>query len=157
MFSPQTVHKQTNHSKGEFVNRLDKTNTINDLENQNKLLKKAIKCRRSPKLLHQYMALHWYRQNNLNQFEDVGARMMVFLLDLKKLYPGFVDGNIQKGLELKEIDPPRPTPQDDNPSLCGSEDFEELEMLEEFIDSINVSIDDAIYDEPDEVLPEDFF
>jgi len=30
MFPLQTVHKQTNHSKGEFVNRLNKTNTINE-------------------------------------------------------------------------------------------------------------------------------
>jgi len=58
---------------------------------------------------------------------------------------------------LKEIDPPRLTAQDDNPSLCGSEDFEELEMLEELVDSFNVSIDDAIYDEPDEVLSEEIF
>jgi len=40
MFSAKTVHKQTNHSKGEFVSKADQTNTINDLENQNKLLKK---------------------------------------------------------------------------------------------------------------------
>lgn len=36
-------HKRTNRRKGEFVSKDDKTNTINDLENQNKLLKKSLK------------------------------------------------------------------------------------------------------------------
>lgn len=47
MLAPDTVHLQTNHSKGEFVCKSDSQNTINDLENQNKLLKKAILCRRT--------------------------------------------------------------------------------------------------------------
>lgn len=31
---------------------------------------------------------------------------MQFLKDIKKVYPGFVNGEIQDGLELKSLDPP---------------------------------------------------
>lgn len=55
LFSSDAVHLKTNHSRGEFVSKVDPTNTINDLEKQNRLLKKTILCRR-PKFLHQYMA-----------------------------------------------------------------------------------------------------
>ena len=34
IFGPNTVHKTTNHSKGEFVGRGNKSNTINDLESE---------------------------------------------------------------------------------------------------------------------------
>ncbi|KAK0156861.1 hypothetical protein PV327_011569 [Microctonus hyperodae] len=85
----------------------DKTgNTINDLENQNKLFKKSIACRKIPKLLHQYMALFWYRRNVLKKFDDDGSQNMQFLLDIKRVYPGYVNGNLQEGLMLKEIDSP---------------------------------------------------
>lgn len=40
LFADGTLHLQTNHSKGEYVDRHNPRNTINDLENQNKLLKK---------------------------------------------------------------------------------------------------------------------
>lgn len=46
MFDAGCVHLSTNHSKGEYVDKANPINTINDLENQNKLLKKAIVCRR---------------------------------------------------------------------------------------------------------------
>jgi len=74
----------------------------------------------------------------------------MFLLNIQKVYPGVIDGNMGRGLQLKEIDPHRPIPEDDNlrtPSLCGSEEFEELEMLQDFVDSIDISIDEAVNDE----------
>lgn len=103
-----TVHLTTNHSIGEYVSKDDSSNTINDLENQNKLLKRSILCRRSPKLLHQYMALHYYRQQHLEREykNDTGSQIMQFLLDCKRVYPGVVDGERVAGLELMEIDPP---------------------------------------------------
>lgn len=93
----------------------DSTNTINDLENQNKLLKNSIVCRRSTKLLHQYMALHFYRQNVLTDYkDDLGSQIMTFLLDIKKVYPGYVNGELSEGVHLKEIDPPTAESEDFN-------------------------------------------
>lgn len=108
LFTEGTVHLQTDHSKGEYVSCNNPRNTINDLENQNKLLKRSILCRRTPKLLHQYMALFQYRKHYLEKEykNDAGSQIMQFLLDIKKVYPGVTDGVIKEGLELKEIDPP---------------------------------------------------
>lgn len=75
LLKPGAVQLSTNHSKGEYVSKTDKNNTINDLEYQNRLLKKAMVCRKSIKLVEQYMALHYYRTNHLEN-------------DVKKVYPG---------------------------------------------------------------------
>ena len=72
------VHKSTNHKKGEFVDKNDKTNTINSLENQNKLLKKAVKNRRSEKGIQQHMAVHFYRRMRLNHLPTLGERVFLF-------------------------------------------------------------------------------
>lgn len=105
MFGADTVHLSTNHSKGEYVSKEDPSNTINDLENQNKILKRTILCRKTPKLIHQYMALLYYRQQLLEKDykDDLGSQIMQFLLDIKSVYPGIVDG--QRQAELQEIDP----------------------------------------------------
>ncbi|KAL7293178.1 hypothetical protein TKK_0013326 [Trichogramma kaykai] len=87
MFSSDTVHLQTNHSIGEYV---DQFNPM-----------------KSSKLLHQYMALYFYRQVKLSEYKnDLGSQLMQFLLDINTVYPGIVNGVIQEGLTLKEIDPP---------------------------------------------------
>ncbi|GIX70117.1 hypothetical protein CDAR_312561 [Caerostris darwini] len=39
---PGVIHKTTNHSKGEFVAKDDKSNTINPLENENKHFKRSL-------------------------------------------------------------------------------------------------------------------
>lgn len=108
LFGDGTVHLATNHSIGEYVNKEDSSNTINHLENQNKLLKRAIICRRTSKLIHQYMALYYYRQQYLEKHykDDLGSQIMQFLLDIKRVYPGIVNGVRQLGLELRIIDPP---------------------------------------------------
>lgn len=108
LFGDGTVHLATNHSIGEYVNKEDSSNTINHLENQNKLLKRSILCRRTPKLIHQYMALYYYRLQHLEKQykDDLGSQIMLFLLDIKRVYPGVVDGVRQSGLELRIIDPP---------------------------------------------------
>lgn len=108
LFGELTVHLTTNHSIGEYVDRDDPSNTINDLENQNKLLKRAILCRKTPQLLHQYMALHYYRQQHLEKAykADLGSQIMQFLLDIHRVYPGVVNGERKSGLELRELDPP---------------------------------------------------
>lgn len=64
LFDEGTVHLTTNHSIGESINRDDPPNSINDLENKNKFLKRTILCCRTPKLLHQYMARHYHRQHH---------------------------------------------------------------------------------------------
>ncbi|KAL7294055.1 hypothetical protein TKK_0012093 [Trichogramma kaykai] len=141
MFSSDTVHLQTNHSIGEYVDQSDPMNTINDLENQNKLLKKSIKCRRSSKLLHQYMALYFCRQVKLSEYKnDLGSQIMQFLLDIKTVYPGIINGVIQEGLMLKEIDPP---------AFSSSQEIEFLPppkrpRLDDDIDSDNDDINKAI-------------
>lgn len=123
IFSTETVHLTTNHSKGEFVSSTNPENTINDLENENKLLKKQIICRNTTKLLQQYMALLFYRRNCLEKhYDDSGSQIMQFLLDVKKVYPGVVNGELQEGLSLKEIDEPNtvcpPKDDDDNIDFC---------------------------------------
>lgn len=60
MFDPSIVHLRTNNS----------INTIIYLGKQNRLLEISIKCRRSSHLLHQYMALFFYRNMYLNKYRD---------------------------------------------------------------------------------------
>lgn len=81
-------------------------NVINDLESRNKLLKHAILCPRTPTLLQQYIALHYYKQQYLERDykNDLDSQIMQFLVDIKRVYPGVVDGVKQSGLELQEID-----------------------------------------------------
>ncbi|GIY87262.1 DDE_Tnp_IS1595 domain-containing protein [Caerostris extrusa] len=63
---PGVIHKTINHSKGEFVTKDDKSNTINPLENENKYLKRFLISRVSKKSLASYMALHYYRRAPLD-------------------------------------------------------------------------------------------
>ncbi|GBN20246.1 hypothetical protein AVEN_45348-1 [Araneus ventricosus] len=58
----EATHKRTNHKIGQFVDLHDRSNTINDLDNENKHLKKSVVSRRTPKMLPQYKALHYYRR-----------------------------------------------------------------------------------------------
>ncbi|KAL7305616.1 hypothetical protein TKK_0002345 [Trichogramma kaykai] len=141
MFSSNTEHLQTNHSIGEYVDKANPFNTINDLENQNKLLKQSIKCRRTPKLLHQYMALNFYRRTFLHRYKnDYGSQIMTFLLDIKTVYSGIVDGELIEGLPIKDMDPP---------SFSSSEQDRFLpppkkQRLENELELENDNIDNAI-------------
>ncbi|CAH2100527.1 unnamed protein product [Euphydryas editha] len=145
MFSLDTVHLQTNHSKGEFVSKSDAANIINDLENQNKLMKKSIACRSSDKLLHQNMALYFYRRHYLeNNYTDKGSQIMQFLLDTKKVYPGVVNGKLQEELLLKEIDQPEPLVEDEaSTSGLPPPKKPRLEGIVTEIDDIDLAIEEA--------------
>ncbi|GIY47228.1 DDE_Tnp_IS1595 domain-containing protein [Caerostris extrusa] len=96
------VHKTTNHSKGEFVDKKNKNNTINPLENENKHLKKAIVYRKTQKMLRQYMATHYYRRTRLDHMgkKNLGAQIWQFIQDVKEVYPGC----LKSGLEMIQID-----------------------------------------------------
>lgn len=151
MFGPSTVHLRTNHSKGEFVDRTNPMNTINDLENQNKLLKKSIKCRRTPKLLHQYMALFFYRKVYLDKYfkDDLGSQIMQFLLDTKKIYPGVVEGVLREGLTIKELDPPSFSDSQAEcylPSSSKKARLRKASELNDNDDDIDQAIDEGISD-----------
>lgn len=139
MFATSTVHLRTNHSIGEFVDKSNPLNTINDLENQNKLLKASIKCRKTPKLLHQYMALYSYRNVYLKKYSDRGSKIMQFLLDIKKVYPGIIDGSLKEGLTLKEIDPPSFSSTEKEQFLPPLKKIR-LEVLEDPADDIESAI-----------------
>lgn len=70
------VHKTTNHQKGEFVDKKDKTNTINALENQNKIFKKALKSRRNEAGIRSHMATHFYRRMRLKPLKTLGEQVI---------------------------------------------------------------------------------
>lgn len=108
LFQPGAIQLETNHSIGEYVQRGNPLNTINDLENQNRILKDNLICRRSLNHIEQYMALHFYRKYYLEKDykQHLGSQIMQFLIDMKTVYPGFVDGKLRSPLQLKEIDPP---------------------------------------------------
>lgn len=140
MFSTSTVHLRTNHSIGEYVEKLNPINTINDLENQNKLLKNSIKCSKTPKLLHQYMALYFYRNVYLKKYSDRGSKIMQFLLDIKKVYPGIRNGSLEEGLTIKAIDPPSFNSTEEEQFLPLLKK-RRLEVLEDQEDDIDVAIE----------------
>lgn len=94
------THKTVNHSKGEYVQKSDKSNHINSIENQNRILKREIKHLSN---LHQYMALHYYRRTRMNQ-ETFGERVNQYIQDVKLVYPGPTG----KVMQLKEITVPTP-------------------------------------------------
>lgn len=94
------THKVVNHSKGEYVQKDDRTNHINSIENMNKILKREIKHLSH---LHQYMALHFYRRTLMNQ-KEFGAKVNQFIQDVKQVYPG-PTGEV---LQLRSIDEPTP-------------------------------------------------
>ncbi|XP_035208698.1 uncharacterized protein LOC118183314 [Stegodyphus dumicola] len=97
---------------GEFVAKKDKFNTINQLENENKIFKRTIVNRRNDQSLIQYMALHYYKRFRLKQFQYPGEKIYQFLQDIKTVYPGYG----KNGLELKFINEP----------TVQSEDIEDL-------------------------------
>lgn len=113
VISSTCTHHTTNHSIAEFVAANDSTNTINDLECQNKLLKKAIVSRKNTAALYQYMALYYYRKNILEkQYQhDHGSQIMQFLEDVARVYPGWINGEKKDILTLKNLEP---LPQDIN-------------------------------------------
>ncbi|KAK0072843.1 hypothetical protein PV325_010698, partial [Microctonus aethiopoides] len=106
----------------------DSANTTNDLKNQNKLLKKSIICRRTSKLLHQYMVLFWYRQNVLNKFNDKGSQIMQFPLYIKQVHPGYLNAkrprlhdNVDEEIDEFEIE--TATQNDTSSSESNSNDL----------------------------------
>ncbi|GFY73669.1 DDE_Tnp_IS1595 domain-containing protein [Trichonephila inaurata madagascariensis] len=96
------LHKTTNHKKGEFVNKTDKLNTINPLENENRHFKKSIINRKSEKSIRQYMALHFYRRTRLNTLKSLDAKVQMFLEDISWVFPGYG----KEGLQLRKIEVP---------------------------------------------------
>ncbi|GFY72433.1 DDE_Tnp_IS1595 domain-containing protein, partial [Trichonephila inaurata madagascariensis] len=96
------LHKTTNHKKGEFVNKTDKLNTINPLENENRHFKKSIINRKSEKSIRQYMALHFYRRTRLNTLKSLNAKVQMFLEDISWVFPGYG----KEGLQLRKIEVP---------------------------------------------------
>ncbi|GFR00157.1 DDE_Tnp_IS1595 domain-containing protein [Trichonephila clavata] len=96
------IHKTTNHKKGEFVNKTDKLNTINPLENENRHFKKSIVSRKSEKSRIQYMALHFYRRTRLNTLKSLDAKVQMFLEVTSWVFPGYG----KEGLQLKKIEAP---------------------------------------------------
>ncbi|GIX72447.1 hypothetical protein CDAR_253551 [Caerostris darwini] len=105
---PGVIHKTTNHSKGEFVAKDDKSNTINPLENENKHFKRSLISRVSKKSLASYMALHYYRRARLDPIgrSNYGAQVWQFIQDVIQVYPGC----LRPGLQLLQID--KITPED---------------------------------------------
>ncbi|KAG8173384.1 hypothetical protein JTE90_019974 [Oedothorax gibbosus] len=100
----EAQHKKVNHSKGEYVQKTDKKNHINSIENQNRILKATILSRKSKKLITQYMALYYYRRTRLQNF-DFGKQISLLIEDIRKVYPG--PG--LTGLTLKHLDDPTPS------------------------------------------------
>lgn len=98
------VHKTTNHRKGEFVDKNDVTNTINSLENQNKILKATIRSRRNDVVIRQNMAVYFYRRRRLPLSIPIGERIHHFLEDIREVYPG--PG--KEGKQLLELELPTP-------------------------------------------------
>jgi hypothetical protein len=105
LFSASTQHTVVNHSKGEFVDKNDKENHINSIENNNKHLKGFFKSRRSDKLIHQYMAIHFYFNRYIKKYETVGAQLQQFIDDVIRVYPGPSELGVE-GLTLNEINLP---------------------------------------------------
>ncbi|GFY78672.1 DDE_Tnp_IS1595 domain-containing protein, partial [Trichonephila inaurata madagascariensis] len=94
------LHKTTNHKKGEFVNKTDKLNIINPLENENRNFKKSIINRKSEKSIRQYMALHFYRRTRLNTLKSLDAKVQMFLEDISWVFPGYG----KEGLQLRKLE-----------------------------------------------------
>ena len=111
LFSASTEHTSVNHSKGEFVNKNDKENHINSIENNNKHLKSFIESRRSDKLIYQYMSMHFYFNRYIKKHKTLGAQLQQFINDVIRVYPGPSELGVT-GLILNEIN--LPTPDSEN-------------------------------------------
>ena len=88
LFSASTQHTVVNHSKGQFVEKNDKENHINSIENNNKHLKNFFKSRRSDKLIYQYMAGHFYFNRYIKKHKTLGAQLQQFIDDVIRVYSG---------------------------------------------------------------------
>ena len=63
----EAIHKTTNHSKGEFVSKtVVIVNIVNDLQNENKQLKKELKRRWPKDSLFQFMDVYFYSRTQLS-------------------------------------------------------------------------------------------
>lgn len=148
LLGPTCTHITTNHSVGEFVAADNSLNTINDLENQNKLLKKSILSRKSTQSLYQYMALYYYRKNILEkQYRcDLGSQITQFFEDMAKVYPGYIDGQKKDGLFLKNLEVLSQDKQD-IADLLPPKRYREMTFEEEFdFGSDDSSNDDSTFD-----------
>jgi hypothetical protein len=103
----ETQHTTVSHSKGEFVDRNDKENHVNSIENNNKHLKSFFKPRRSDKLIYQYMAMHFYFNRYIKKHNTLGAQLQQFIDDVVRVYPGPPELGVE-GLKLAEINLPTP-------------------------------------------------
>ena len=96
-----------NPSKGEFVDKNDKENHINSIENNNKHLKSFFKSRRADKLIYQYMAMYFYLNRFIKKHKTLGAQLQQFINDVIRVYPGPPELGVE-GLQLNEINLPIP-------------------------------------------------
>ena len=105
LFSVSTQHTVVNHSNGQFIEKNDKENHINSIENNNKHLKSFFKSRRSDKLIYQYMAVHFYFNRYIKKYKTLGAQLQQFIDDVIRIYPGSPELGVD-GLQLNEISLP---------------------------------------------------
>lgn len=85
---PDAIHDVVIHSEGVFADPEDPTNHINSIENENKLIKREMRNRRTDKIMDQYIAWHCYRRCYLSRLDNNGMRLRRFLKDTRKVYPG---------------------------------------------------------------------
>ena len=111
LFSPSTQRTVVNHSKGQFVEKNDKENHINSIENNNKHLKSFFKSRRSDKLIYQYMAVHFYSNRYIKKHKTLGDQLQQFIDDVIRVYPGPPELGVG-GLQLNETNLQTPESED---------------------------------------------
>jgi hypothetical protein len=131
LFSNHTEHKTVNHSKGEFVNKDDKENHINTIENQNKQLKSTIKSRKSLQLIKQYMSVWFYNNTYLSKHQNDCDKLEQWISDVIRVYPGpltepltlkYID--IPSTDEIEHLLPKKKIREDENEDEDNSEDFD---------------------------------
>lgn len=108
LFSGDTDHLQTNHSKGQYVDKFDSRNTTNHIENRNRYVKQEMKSSVTPEAIDEYLSLFYYRQYVLNKLypKDKPSHIMHFLEDIRKVYPAFVDGKREEPLKACLVEKP---------------------------------------------------
>lgn len=134
LFSTDTEHLTTNHSIGEFVSRTDKRNTINALESQNKQVKRAMKSRRSDRDIETYISSFIYRQRRFRNIKKAkGNQIKMFLEDVVRVFPPYINGVLPAPLELAATF--RPTPESEGiEDLMPSSYFKTKSSVDDFAD-----------------------
>ena len=102
---PGIEHKVVIH-KDTFVDKLDKSNHINTLENANRWMKKSIKNRRNGEVIDHQIQMWVYRKERFTTDMTPGQKLHVFLQDISMVYPGI------NGVPLQWLDIVNPTATD---------------------------------------------